>query len=362
MTSAREDGFRLCLDGAGVVLTPRPVVRLGPVVAGRPVAEVEALLPRLFALCGQAHREAFRRALTPPRPEAVLPGVVVAEGLGELAVRLLVEGAALLPAPPDIPGARQLRALVQEVLAGHTPDRATLDAAALPLLGDLSPEAFAALTEAEALAAWAQRNTVLPARLLAAALTRPALCRPAPPAAPALDDIDRTALAQRLRTDPDFPRTPAWPSPRETSALTRHAGHPLDPSLPPRLERRHRHPAGRPPARRGPALARPSAPPAPLPFACRSERCRPGRGRRAARPPDVRSGSPPWPYPQPAPADPHRLDLSPPGHLGPGPDRARRRGGPSSVVAGGPRPLRFLFPLLRCRGKPACMSWPWPKA
>jgi len=203
---------------------------------GRPAAEGLALLPRLYALCGMAQREAGLRALEaaagqPPTPEAaaVRAALVDLEAVSEHASRCLLDWPALIGAAPDLSGARAIRsaaaALVQALSLG-TPSAPAADA----LNQAVARHIGAAVDTFASWNRWLERGETLPARLLSAARTAEQPW-PIPTPALAVESLDPAAIAARLDQEPSFPRHAHWLQdgtavPCETSPFTRHAHQP----------------------------------------------------------------------------------------------------------------------------------------
>lgn len=219
------------------------------VLLGRAPAEAAALVPRLYALCGQAQGTACAAALraaaghdgeTEGLPE-VNAGVVVLEALQETLWRLLIDAPRSLSLPPQAAALAPVRAAVAQAIAAfkaHPDDSPAALAAAAGALGKIAreqvygepPAAWLARTDPAAFDAWRDAAATLPARALARlAATAPGLCRSDTALMPGLDDAAWwSAVVPALLQDPLFAQAPTWDGrPVETGALARLQAQPL---------------------------------------------------------------------------------------------------------------------------------------
>lgn len=228
------DGHRIeraAVTGARPLAAPR-------LLAGRTPAEALALVPALYALCGQAQRTAAQLALKhagaqlcgAPEPEALRRAVWL-EALGEHFWRLLIDW----PEDCGLPGQREPVAAARRMAAGapgHAHDdtlRTALGTLATEhVFGEPAPVWLARQSSAD-FACW-----------LAAAETAPALALRRlwdDPACPGRGDEPRwlpddaaivcAALAEPMAS-PDFARQPRWAgADAETGALARQHHAPL---------------------------------------------------------------------------------------------------------------------------------------
>ncbi len=190
---------------------------LARLMIGREADEAMALLPRLFALCGEAHRAAASLALF-GRASAAQMRLVAAESAREHLLRIVlgwrVGDEAPLPA-----GA--IMALVETARRGEDAAAALAEYLRQHVLG-CAPEAFLA---AEGLADWLEASDTFPARFLRLVLAggRAGLGAVSPAFLP---ELTRTELLARLDV-PGFAARPEWDGARETGPLARRHDHPL---------------------------------------------------------------------------------------------------------------------------------------
>lgn len=200
---------------ARIASTRRP--GLSRLMNGRTPDAALSLLPRLFALCGEAHRAASSLALSGHCTQAQMR-LVRAEQAREHLLRLIMswraEDAPALPAPP-------VMALVGTARAGGDVARDLAAYLEAHVLG-LPPEAF---LETARLEDWRATAATAPARYLGAVIARgqAGLGALAPSFLP---DLPEEMLTTRLET-PAFAARPEWDGPRETGPLQRHHAHPL---------------------------------------------------------------------------------------------------------------------------------------
>lgn len=98
-----DQTLTLIPDAAGWRVVRPADLPLGPLLLGRPVAEVAALLPRLFSLCRTAQGMAARLCLGLPEPEG--PQALAAEILRDHSLRLTVTLPPMLGLSPRAPTA-----------------------------------------------------------------------------------------------------------------------------------------------------------------------------------------------------------------------------------------------------------------
>ncbi|HHI71848.1 MAG TPA: hypothetical protein ENJ91_12665 [Rhodobacteraceae bacterium] len=190
---------------------------LARLMIGRDPGEVPDLLPRLFALCGEAHRSAAKLALSGRCGEGQMCRTA-AETAREHLLRILmgwrVAGDAPLPAAP-------VMALVGTAHAGDEAARVLEQYLRTHILGCM-PEAFLRLTDIHG---WLEGANLPPARFLrriasggraGLGVVKPAF----------LPDLPTGDLVRRMDT-PGFIARPEWDGPRETGPLARCHAHPL---------------------------------------------------------------------------------------------------------------------------------------
>jgi len=257
VTIEGELTVRLAWDGRQVrrvaIGSSRPFA-IARVLSGRTPAEVGALVPRLFSICGGAQGAAAATALDAasahspdPRRVAGRELVGLLEAAQEHFWRLLIDwpkamGHAAATAPVAA-ARREIAPALTRLMAdlptgrddGAIEPRTTADLArALDLLADqvygMPPAAWLALSEPTALAAWTDRGATLPAILLRE------LFAEAPELG--LSDVALMPAATReallasivpaMLGDRSFARAPVWDGvPVETGALARQHAHPL---------------------------------------------------------------------------------------------------------------------------------------
>lgn len=219
------------------------------VLLGRAPAEAAALVPRLYALCGQAQGAACAAALRAAAghdgeaeglPE-VNAGAVVLEALQETLWRLLIDAPRSLSLPPQAAALAPVRAAVAQAIAALNAPPAESQAALAAAAGTLgeiaqeqvygeAPATWLARAEPAAFDAWRDTAATLPARALARlAATTPGRGRSDTALMPGLDDAAWwSAVVPALLQDPLFAQAPTWDGrPVETGALARRQAQPL---------------------------------------------------------------------------------------------------------------------------------------
>ncbi len=195
----RWDGERV----TSVILRSRRLVGLPRVFEGQAPDRVIAAMPRLFALCGRAHRLAAALALgaEAASPEAVL--AVEAERIREWLLQILLVWPTLVDEPPRSDAMRLASRLVQALLtavesqdvAGARTALTRLEAlVAAEVLGE--PPAVFAARDADALAEWVSRRGGRAAAVVAAA--PPSTTQILPPFLPPLlesEDLPKVVAA-----------------------------------------------------------------------------------------------------------------------------------------------------------------------
>ncbi len=226
----------------------RPLVA-SRVLLGRAPPEAAALVPRLYALCGQAQGAACAAALRAAAGSDCaaegLPGAsawtVVLESLQETLWRLLIDAPRSLSLPPKAAAVAPVRAAVALAIAAlkaHPDESRAALAAAAGALSEIArehvygrpPAAWLELADAASFDAWRDSAATLPARALARlAATAPGLCRSDTALMPGLDDEAWwSAVVPALQQDPLFAQAPTWGGrPVETGALSRLQAQPL---------------------------------------------------------------------------------------------------------------------------------------
>jgi len=249
---------RLSVNGRRVsrvaVRSTRPLAA-ARALAGRPPADAAAMAPRLFSICAQAQgvaaaaaAEAATDRVPAPPTRAARETTVLLETVQEYLWRILIDWPQAMDQPTLLEPVAAARHLIAPVLARLAPAARRTDggadaaAAASPdlasALADLAgkhvfggaPEAWLALMDAGAVAAWAERAHTIPARLFGDLLaTTPELGRsdirlmPVPRREALL-----TCVVPELRREPGFSQAPVWDGmPVETGALARMAAHPF---------------------------------------------------------------------------------------------------------------------------------------
>jgi hypothetical protein len=219
------------------------------VLLGRAAAEAAALVPRLYALCGQAQGAACAAALRAAAGHdrdaegvaAASVGAVVLEALQETLWRLLIDAPRSLSLPPQTAALAPVRAAVAQAIAAFKAQPAESQAAGAAAAGALAaiareqvygepPAAWLARADPAAFDAWRETATTLPARALARlAASAPGLCRSDTALMPGLDDAAWwSAVVPALQRDPLFAQAPTWGGrPVETGALARLQAQPL---------------------------------------------------------------------------------------------------------------------------------------
>ena len=190
---------------------------IAAMMAGREAREVVRLLPRLFALCAEAHGAAAALALF-GHCDAARMRRVLAESAREHLLRILMcwrtEDGPPLPAAPVMD-------LVENARKGRDVAGALAGFLRVHVLG-MAPEAFLSLTDP---GEWLRRSDTGPARYLRAVIARGwsgiGAVEPA-----FLQDLPAAELVARLADDA-FAAAPEWDGPRETGPLARQYGHPL---------------------------------------------------------------------------------------------------------------------------------------
>jgi len=256
MTIEGELTVRLGWDGRAVrrvaIHSSRPFA-IARVLSGRAPADARAMVPRLFAICGGAQGAAAAAALAAASAhshERDEPGAAeltaVVEAAQEHFWRLLIDWPRAMGRPPattPVAAARreigpvlaELMARVAEGGTGAVAPRTIAELAhALDGLSDavyaMPPDAWLALDDPAALAAWAERGATLPAALLRELFAEaPDLGRCSTPLMPvATRELLVDEVMPALARDPEFCRAPLWRGrPVETGPLARQRAHPL---------------------------------------------------------------------------------------------------------------------------------------
>lgn len=218
-------------------------------LVGRTPAEAAALVPRLYALCGQAQGAACAAALraaaghdgTAEGLPEVSAWTVVLEALQETLWRLLIDAPRSLALPPQATAVAPVRAAVARAIAALKAQPGESRAALAAAAGALSevarehvygapPTAWLEHSDPAAFDAWRDAAATLPARVLARlAVTSPGLGRSDTALMPGLDDEAWwSAVVPALQHDPLFAQAPNWDGrPVETGALSRQQTQPL---------------------------------------------------------------------------------------------------------------------------------------
>lgn len=245
--------------GATRIASTRPLA-MTATFRGRKPAEVAALVPLLYSVCGKAQGVAAVRAIERAMGLALAAPAEVARDLLVLAemarehlIRIVTDWAAFAGDATDNDALRRVMVLDQRL-------RAAIEAGARPLgigatsgadatavaalAGELSklvaelvlgvePEAWLAASTRSDLGAWAEARSTVAARTLHLLSRDGGLGLGAVPLDP-LPHLEPGDLSRRM-LGPDsaaFVAAPTWDGrPRETTPLARHAGHPLVASL-----------------------------------------------------------------------------------------------------------------------------------
>lgn len=181
-TSAALAGSLILRPGqGGAAIGSSRMPLAAALLRGRPAGDAALILPRLYALCGQAHRAAAELAVATamaggaPGAAALapVPAALAAETLREHVRRLLIDWPRLLGQPDDGAGAA-LRAcpLFSPATRAHNGENraAAREWIARDLLGEpLAPWlASWRADRAKCLRRWSRRSRTLPARLMRA--------------------------------------------------------------------------------------------------------------------------------------------------------------------------------------------------
>ena len=221
LTLAVRDGR---VAGCHIVSTRPDVARL--LLQGRPCADVQAALPRLFAICGasQAAAGALAMAAAQGRPvdTGAMAAAVADETLRETAHRVLLDWPRVLgegPAPAAIDAVRAARG---------SPDAAARERIAMAVFG-MPTEAWLALDSTDAFAQWLAGAPTAAARFVerAARATMPSV-HELPLLAGTMLVGGIEAFAQAAEHDAGFIHAPLWLGlPAETGPLARRPQDPL---------------------------------------------------------------------------------------------------------------------------------------
>jgi len=219
------------------------------VLLGRSPADASALVPRLFAICGQAQgaacAAALRAAAAPTDGMAEVPApnpwTVVLEALQELMWRLLIDAPRSMSLPAQVAAVAPARAAVTQAVAalqaspeGPGPVLAAaanaLSALAQAHVYGREPALWLQTSNAADFDAWRDSAATAPARALARMTAcAPELCRSDVALMPDLQDHTWwSAVVPALQQDPTFSQAPTWGGQAvETGALSRLRAHPL---------------------------------------------------------------------------------------------------------------------------------------
>ncbi len=224
------------------------------IAIGRTPADAVAILPSLFGICTHAQGAAAALAVEAAAGKAPAPAslaareaAVVLETVQEYLWRILVDWPQALGHAADIEPVANARRLIAPVLARLVPlarridgdesdatvaisedTVAALDGLAARHVYGGAPAEWLAITDRNAVAAWAARTPTLPARLLDELLARaPELGRSNVALMPMPDrDALLAAVVPAMRGGTAFERAPTWSgAPVETGALARTQGH-----------------------------------------------------------------------------------------------------------------------------------------
>ncbi len=239
---------RLAWDGHRVqdarVASTRPFAA-ARVLTGKTPAEVVAMVPRLFSICGCAQGAAAAQALASAGAgvdDATTATDVMLETVQEYFWRLLIDWPQTMRQSVDTASVADVRRRVaarkferdpkgNDESAGSLRDIvASLSETATREIYGMSPIDWLALGDADALQTWAAYGATMPARLLGMLLdTMPQLGRSdvALMPFPAREALMQ-AIVPALAEQPEFSRAPTWGgAPAETGALARMRSQPL---------------------------------------------------------------------------------------------------------------------------------------
>lgn len=226
------------------VVSTRPFA-ISRVLCGRTPADVVAMVPLLFSVCGQAQRAAAATALEAAgATETAGNGAtdefaVMLETVQEYLQRLLIDWPQIMGrnpvASPVAAARRQIAAVARPAngvptLPGSGEAVAALVAIAAESVYGASPSQWLALDGADALQAWIRRGATLPAVLLGELIEQmPRLgCSDVAPMPSAGRDALIAAVLPAMSSEPGFACAPTWNGkPVETGALARMRSHPL---------------------------------------------------------------------------------------------------------------------------------------
>lgn len=212
-------GGRLTIDlrGDGVRIASSRRTDLARLMVGREARETVEVLPRLFALCGEAHRAAASLALFGQVSNGQMR-LVAAESAREHLLRIVmgwrVDGEDPLPTAP-------VMALLETARRGGDAAAALENYLSVHVLGHV-PGAF---LSQQGIDGWLDEASTGPARFLRDVVAR---------GRGGLGAVEPTFLPEfapdkvvgRL-DDPGFVACPEWNGPRETGPLARHHAQPL---------------------------------------------------------------------------------------------------------------------------------------
>jgi len=224
--------IEIARDGV-VQLTSNRGADVSRLLVGREPAEVLALLPKVFSLCGHAHVAAARRAMLgaeqgqTDRTDILL---VLAETAREHLLRILtgwrVNGTvAAIPPAPVMALVGDMQAVVGEATAQDVQSAALATLLKDHVLG-VDPAEFLTLRTVDDFAGWMAGSDAAAPAYLSVVAERNWQALGAVPVQ-FLPDLPEAALAARL-AEPEFSLRPDWKGhPHETGPLARQSGHPL---------------------------------------------------------------------------------------------------------------------------------------
>ncbi|HUH91844.1 MAG TPA: nickel-dependent hydrogenase large subunit [Casimicrobiaceae bacterium] len=249
MTREGELVVRLPWDGErvrGPTLVSSRAFVAERLFAGKSPAQVVAMVPLLFNLCGGAQRAAASAALAAAGAPDIGPGAadevgVVLETVQEYFWRLLIDWPQAMGRPAL---ATPVAAARHRVAAGAR-DRdgapawrnpfamrelgVALGALAEKSIYGVAPAAWLAIADPHALQRWIEDGATLPARLLGELIDEvPDLGRSDIALMPDTADALLATVVPAMLREPAFARAPTWDGvPMETGALSRMRSHPL---------------------------------------------------------------------------------------------------------------------------------------
>ncbi len=237
---------RLGWDGRAVrsvrIASTRPFAA-ARLLTGMVPSDASATVARLYSICSCAQETASARALEAAAGDDVaVPDrasvAVKLEAIQEYLWRILIDWPQAMGRDALVPPVAEARRRISEMQralraadeAGPAPPRAPLDALAAAHVYGITPKAFLALRDIDALEDWITRAHTLPAVLLGMLQAQlPTLGQSDVALMPDVERLEFVAhVLPAFGERPDFARAPDWAgAPVETGALARMQSHPL---------------------------------------------------------------------------------------------------------------------------------------